>query len=1084
MTNQGPPTHASADDDEIESTLRTWRVKALSVLLIVVAVAGLPSYGLSIITAIHNNQLTPLLLIYPAVYLAIVVLAFLPRLDFRAKAVILFALAYTNAVASFARLGLIGSSRLYLLVVPVIAVLFISARAGYITAAISLLIYSAFALLAHFGVLASWITEPTNPMTLAFWLDAGLSFATFMIIVVVLLERFYTLQVRTLAAKQQASVKLAQTAEALREREERLALVLQGTNDGLWDWDLKTNAVYYSPRWKSMLGYEDHEIANRFESWRDLIHPDDVERALAQVQANQEGRGPAYELEHRLRHKDGSYRWILARGLTLRDDQGDPYRMLGAHTDITEQKRAQEALRLANQTLEQHVEERTKELATLNAIAAVVSRSLDLEEILSAALDKTMEVIGTEAGAAYRLEEANQELILMTQRGLSDDFVISTTHLALEVALAGKTVNASQPLIWDIARDYPESELKQQIQREGLQFIVGVPLLAKHRLVGSLVLSTHAMRTLTPEESSMLIAIGQQVGVAVENARLFEERTRRVNNLSQLYQANLALSASVELDEVLRHVSRVAREISEADAVSLYIYDEATDSFTQAHALGVTGNWSPTHIRRAGMTRRVIHEVTPILVNDTLDNPEVNPHTVEAGLRSLIATPLISQGKPVGVIYVGSFSPHRFDADDVQWVSALANQAAVAIANARLYEAERARHAEAERRRQVAEGLREILAALNSRQSLEETLDFIVSQACRLMRCDAASILQLQSDGWLKIRSACGLDADYVANMRMPFGGGGAGRALAGHQPVTLSDARVFAAALARESDAAAGQELAAIERTMNRGYYALLSVPVIIKDEDYGAITLYYREAREFSEEESRLASSVAHQAALAIESARLREQAELSAAMAERSRLARELHDSVTQSLYSITLYAEAAARLLAMGKNTEAADHLRELRDTSQEALREMRLLIFELRPLALEKSGLVAALQARLDAVEVRGGMQAELQVEGQEQLPHVVQEELYHITQEALNNVLKHAKARHVKVHVQFSEAGTSLEVCDDGVGFDPAMAYAQGGLGLRGMTERAQKIGAALNIESAPDKGTQVCIQVSAQPHE
>jgi signal transduction histidine kinase len=190
------------------------------------------------------------------------------------------------------------------------------------------------------------------------------------------------------------------------------------------------------------------------------------------------------------------------------------------------------------------------------------------------------------------------------------------------------------------------------------------------------------------------------------------------------------------------------------------------------------------------------------------------------------------------------------------------------------------------------------------------------------------------------------------------------------------------------------------------------------------------------------------------------------------------------VTQSLYSITLYAEAAARLLAMGKSTEAADHLRELRDTSQEALREMRLLIFELRPLALEKSGLIAALQARLDAVEVRGGMQAELQVEGQEQLSHVVQEELYHITQEALNNVLKHAKARHVKVHVQFSEAGMSLEVCDDGVGFDPTLAYTQGGLGLRGMAERAQKIGAVLNIESAPGQGTQVCIQVSAPPQE
>ena len=137
------------------------------------------------------------------------------------------------------------------------------------------------------------------------------------------------------------------------------------------------------------------------------------------------------------------------------------------------------------------------------------------------------------------------------------------------------------------------------------------------------------------------------------------------------------------------------------------------------------------------------------------------------------------------------------------------------------------------------------------------------------------------------------------------------------------------------------------------------------------------------------------------------------------------------MTQSLYSVTLYAEAAARLLTAGQHAEAADHLRELRDTAQEALREMRLLIFELRPPALEKSGLVAALQARLEAVEGRGGMQTELQVEGAheaDRVPLAIQEELYQIAREALNNVLKHAHAQHVRVHVQFKDTATCLEV--------------------------------------------------------
>lgn len=179
--------------------------------------------------------------------------------------------------------------------------------------------------------------------------------------------------------------------------------------------------------------------------------------------------------------------------------------------------------------------------------------------------------------------------------------------------------------------------------------------------------------------------LANQATIAVHNARLFEELTRRINALSELYQASVALSTSVELEEVLRRICTVAREISRADAASLYVYDERTDSFTRAHAVGVTGDWSPAHLRSTGMTRRVIREGKPVLVVDTHTNPEVNPHTIEAGVGSLIATPLISQGRPIGVIYVGSFKTRQFDEGDVQLVSALANQAAAAISNAHLF---------------------------------------------------------------------------------------------------------------------------------------------------------------------------------------------------------------------------------------------------------------------------------------------------------------------------------------------------------------------------------------------------------------
>jgi PAS domain S-box-containing protein len=143
----------------------------------------------------------------------------------------------------------------------------------------------------------------------------------------------------------EARRELEETLDTLREREERLALVMEGINDGVWDWNLETGEVYFSPRWKSMLGYAEDEVPNELSSWENLIHPGDRERALAALQEHLDGYMPYYRLEHRLRHKDGVYRWILARGRVLRRADGTPYRLVGSHTDITERRLAEEALR-------------------------------------------------------------------------------------------------------------------------------------------------------------------------------------------------------------------------------------------------------------------------------------------------------------------------------------------------------------------------------------------------------------------------------------------------------------------------------------------------------------------------------------------------------------------------------------------------------------------------------------------------------------------------------------------------------------------------------------------------------------------
>jgi len=211
------------------------------------------------------------------------------------------------------------------------------------------------------------------------------------------------------------------------------------------------------------------------------------------------------------------------------------------------------------------------------------------------------------------------------------------------------------------------------------------------------------------------------------------------------------------------------------------------------------------------------------------------------------------------------------------------------------------------------------------------------------------------------------------------------------------------------------------------------------------------------------------------------LQRQAEQLAVLQERERLARELHDSVTQSLYSVNLYARAAALALTAGKQESVAGYLHELQETAQEGMRDMRLLIFQLHPPELETEGLAAVLQARLAAVEARAGLQTDFRVEGERRLPIAIEGELYWIAQESLNNVLKHAQAQHVTLRLRYTPTSISLEVSDDGVGFDPLAVRPEGrgGVGLRSITERAARLGGTLACDSRPGEGTRVKVVVT-----
>lgn len=258
------------------------------------------------------------------------------------------------------------------------------------------------------------------------------------------------------------------------------------------------------------------------------------------------------------------------------------------------------------------------------------------------------------------------------------------------------------------------------------------------------------------------------------------------------------------------------------------------------------------------------------------------------------------------------------------------------------------------------------------------------------------------------------------------------------------------------------------------------MAAPLTLKDRVIGMVAFTAREPGYFTPRHATLALAIANQAAIAIENARLYEQAQELAAVEERQRLARELHDSVSQALYGIALGAHTARTLLDRdpGQVAEPLDYVLSL---AEAGLAEMRALIFELRPESLEIEGLVSALTKQGAALHARHDITVQTDLSAEPALPLKVKQELYRIAQEALHNTVKHAHASQVDLRLCQTSEAVILEVCDDGRGFDPTASF-PGHLGLHSMQERVKGLGGMLQIESAPGQGT--CVRAHVPVRE
>lgn len=384
----------------------------------------------------------------------------------------------------------------------------------------------------------------------------------------------------------------------------------------------------------------------------------------------------------------------------------------------------------------------------------------------------------------------------------------------------------------------------------------------------------------------------------------------------------------------------------------------------------------------------------------------------------------------------------------------------------------RERTQEIEQRRQVLEALYRADEALYRNLQLDHVLQALVESAVSLLKADKGSLLVLdKATGTLSAQITIGFKPETVEEMQFELGEGIAGIVAQTGQPYLVEDTQ--------------NEPLASRRIVEAEGIRSIMQVPIKVADEVFGVFSADFLQPNSFGEEDLRMLISLAQRAAQAIQNAQLYNETQEKAVAEERNRLARELHDAVTQTLFSASLIAEALPTAFDSDPE-EGRELLNELRQLNRGALAEMRALLMELRPSALEEANLEDLLRQLGEAAAGREGIPVTVLTNGHQNLPPDVHIALYRIAQEALNNALKHARASHISIDLKplHSVAGNlqndhpdgiQLTISDDGRGFDPLHTPSDH-LGLKIMRERAHAIGADLTIQSKLGKGTRVDI--------
>lgn len=705
-------------------------------------------------------------------------------------------------------------------------------------------------------------------------------------------------------------------------------------------------------------------------------------------------------------------------------------------------------------------ERRAAEMEALSRADQALHRSIVIDDVYRAMIDLAVDLLGADR-SMFLTFNSRGLLHAHAARGVPEAELAGLQDVYHRITRETLPAQTEEPRVMEdvqgSARLYP-----------GVRGVttsassVDIPVFVGGAFFGIFVLGYSRRRAFSEDDRRLFRTLAGRASLAIQNALLFEESQRRARELEALHRADEALNRSLALDDVLAAMTDLAIDLLGANSSLVASFGD-DDRLHVAISRDLDGptlaalELSYSRFSRSVFDRRLAEARTGLTENVHTD-PRTHDGLRGLGVGSAAEIPVVVDGRLWGLFSIGWSEPRQFSDGEQRMFDAFSARASLAIQNALLFD-------ESQRRAREMEALYRADAALHQSLAIEDVLGAMTDLAVDLLGADSSLVASFGEDGHLDVAVQRGLTPGIMDLIRSGYRNFDRAHFARLQQPVRTgliedvhSNPRVD-------------------ERLRNRTVGSLAEIPVFVGGELWGIFSIGWGRVRRFSDADRQMFDAFSARASLAIQNALLFEQAQLTASLEERQRIARELHDSVSQALYGIGLGARTLRRRLGDQSDPLVSEPLEYIANLAEGGLAETRALIFELIPNSIETDGLASALQRQAAAAQARSGLPIEVRLCDEPEIPVRAKEALYRIAQESLGNVVKHAGASLASLSLADVDGAIVLRITDNGRGFDPEGEF-PGHFGLRSMAERARKVGGEYTVQSAPGAGSTVTVRV------